>query len=495
MNSIRQLRLYRYFTMKTILPVVFMAFLSTAYSQYELDALRFSRLNPSGTARYTSMGGAMGALGGDFSVISTNPAGLGLFRHSQVTVSPSLYVGTTASDYEGNRFKDDRFNFNLGNLGLLFKIRYNKTKTKGIQFLNLAIGYNRINNFNSSLYFQAENDQHSLAEVFKNNAQGVMPGSLDPFTELLAFNTYLIDTAGGPANYFSNGPYPGENKVHSLQITRKGSGGEFTLGAGLNISNMFFLGASVAVTQLLYDETATYSENDAFSDIPVFNSFQYVERYRVSGTGINLKAGAIVKPVDWFRIGVAIHTPTWYGLDETYSNSLRTNLDFGSFSASSPSGAFEYNLNAPWRFNASLGFVILKYGMIGAEYELVDYSDAALRPSSLFFVGPNAFIDSVYVTTHSFKVGGEFRWDPFRIRAGYAMYMNPFNGNSGLDATMQYISGGVGYRSKKWFSLDLAYIAGISNGRQMINRNFAGLEPAQISNLNHNFVITFGVTF
>ena len=37
-----------------------------------------------GTARYVGMGGATDALGADISTISTNPAGIGLFRHSKV---------------------------------------------------------------------------------------------------------------------------------------------------------------------------------------------------------------------------------------------------------------------------------------------------------------------------------------------------------------------------------------------------------------------------
>ena len=64
--------------MAVILPVA-------AQDTYESARLLGSDLN--GTARYVGMGGAMDALGADLSTISTNPAGIGLFRHSHASIS------------------------------------------------------------------------------------------------------------------------------------------------------------------------------------------------------------------------------------------------------------------------------------------------------------------------------------------------------------------------------------------------------------------------
>ena len=66
--------------MAVILPVA-------AQDTYESARLLGSDLN--GTARYVGMGGAMDALGADLSTISTNPAGIGLFRHSHASISLS----------------------------------------------------------------------------------------------------------------------------------------------------------------------------------------------------------------------------------------------------------------------------------------------------------------------------------------------------------------------------------------------------------------------
>ena len=40
-----------------------------------------------GTARFMGAGGAMGALGADFGTLSTNPAGLAMFRLNMATSS------------------------------------------------------------------------------------------------------------------------------------------------------------------------------------------------------------------------------------------------------------------------------------------------------------------------------------------------------------------------------------------------------------------------
>ena len=50
-----------------------------------------------GTARFMSMGGAFTALGGDISTLSQNPAGIGVFRASEMSVTPQLnYINSTA---------------------------------------------------------------------------------------------------------------------------------------------------------------------------------------------------------------------------------------------------------------------------------------------------------------------------------------------------------------------------------------------------------------
>ena len=56
-------------------------------AQTHYDAVRNIGNELNGTARFVGMGGAMGALGADISVMGTNPAGIGLFRSNDVSLS------------------------------------------------------------------------------------------------------------------------------------------------------------------------------------------------------------------------------------------------------------------------------------------------------------------------------------------------------------------------------------------------------------------------
>lgn len=477
-------------------PVVFLNNLSQPlFAQYESEALKFSLLQQSGSARFIGMGGAMGALGSEFSCISNNPAGIGIYRSSELTISPSFYLASNHAKYNLEQFGDVKFNFNFGNIGLIFSRRTNRSQKNGLLFLNFAVGYNRINNFNKSLYFEGDDSQYTLADVMVQRSQGFTPSNLDPFSTQLAYNTWLTDTAGSLTNYESLGPNALLNKRMTRLINSRGSIGEVAFAGSANISNKFFIGANLSIATLTYKNTQVYEELDVNNIHPVFNSLAYTENLDVSGLGINLKLGLIYRPLNWFRVGASIHTPTWYNLNETYVNKMKTSLSFGNFTSNSPVGKFEYDLTAPWRFQASAGFIIKKYAAIGIEYELVDYSAINLRPATGFFSGPNAFIDSSYAITHNLRIGAEVRFDPFRIRGGYQYQMNPFNRNVGIDASVHHVSVGLGFRSKKWFSIDVAYVLSMGGGKQYINEEFPTLNPAIIKYWNHNTVFTIAIYF
>ena len=97
----------------------FLAILPDISAQTPNDALRYSQTTFGGTARSMGVGGAFGALGGDFSVASSNPAGLGIYQKSEVVFTPSLFVSNTETAYLGETKTDGRSNFNFNNLGIV----------------------------------------------------------------------------------------------------------------------------------------------------------------------------------------------------------------------------------------------------------------------------------------------------------------------------------------------------------------------------------------
>ena len=82
------------------------AFLSgTVYSasaQDVSDAMRYSYLTPQGTARSIGIGGAEGSVGGDMSSLDVNPAGIGIYRSSEITFTPSIKINGTTGQYLNN---------------------------------------------------------------------------------------------------------------------------------------------------------------------------------------------------------------------------------------------------------------------------------------------------------------------------------------------------------------------------------------------------------
>ena len=83
-----------------------------AQEAYEDGKIITSDLN--GTARYVGMGGALDALGADISTISTNPAGIGLFRHSMASLSAGLVIQQDAaksSFVDGTNVSFDQIGF------------------------------------------------------------------------------------------------------------------------------------------------------------------------------------------------------------------------------------------------------------------------------------------------------------------------------------------------------------------------------------------------
>ena len=161
-------------------------------AQTDADAFRYSGTSITGTARYTAMSGAFGALGGDFSVLSTNPAGIGIYRSSEISFTPSIFTATTKSTFSGNTSSANKTNFNFGNAGLILtnKIR---NEGDGWKSWSFGFGYNRQDNYNSYMRFEGKNQDNSMLDHFAEEAGSQNYSDLNSFYEYLAYYTYLIN--------------------------------------------------------------------------------------------------------------------------------------------------------------------------------------------------------------------------------------------------------------------------------------------------------------
>ncbi len=208
------------------------------YAQSYIDALRFSQYQYIGTARSQAMGGAFGALGGDFSAISLNPGGLGVYRSNEFAISTAFNSITTDSKYLGTSRSEVKYNFNIPHIGMVYN--FNTGNDEGFLSYNIAFGMNQLNQFHTNQIIEGVNNDENLIDFFENNANrnNVSPENLDPYWEALAFDSYLMDIDSITGNYVSNF-IPPVNQIKSLKTT--GNTREYLFGFGTNYNNKLYL--------------------------------------------------------------------------------------------------------------------------------------------------------------------------------------------------------------------------------------------------------------
>ncbi|MCD4735905.1 MAG: hypothetical protein K8R53_07660, partial [Bacteroidales bacterium] len=241
--------------------------ISSGYSQNEVDALRYSRTVFGGTARYMGMSGAFGSVGADFSILSTNPAGLGLFKKSEFSFTPAFYNGSTNSEFYGTSRNDSKNNFNMSNVGLVM-VNNISEKGKGLRYWQFAFGLNRLQNYNNRMIIEGYNTDNSLVDSYVDLANGIPYFDIEDdlsgyyaYDLNMAWYTYLIDTIPGKVDeYF--GALQAGNILQRKDITSWGSMNEMVFSVGANISDRVYLGSTIGFPFIRYFEESTYIEED-----------------------------------------------------------------------------------------------------------------------------------------------------------------------------------------------------------------------------------------
>jgi len=487
---------------KLIISILFMLLINNQLSSQNVsDALRYSRIFYGGTARFQGMGGAFGALGSDFSVIATNPAGLGIYKSSEISVTPSVSINPSSSEFDGQIGTDTKTVFALGNFGFVFTIKPSKkNKTGGFQNFNIGFGMNRQNDYNTRLFMHGANNSSSMMTDWVNilNNQFLSPDDINqkyPFDIALATNAnliYLDDTLN--RKYANDAPNGG---VYQQKfVTTWGSINEFDFSFGANFEDKLYFGATIGIPTIRYYEESQYEEFDNGDTIPYFKYLSYYQSLETHGTGINFKAGVIYRPANWIRIGASIHTPTYYGnMKDSWASDMFASFDsLGSTPQYSPLGYYEYHMTTPFRAIGSLAFIIGQYGLVSAEYEYVNYNQA--RFSS--WEGENTFSDAndeiktSYKAPLNIRFGTEWKIQDFRLRGGFGYYGTPYQ--SGINAGERYVaSGGIGYRGKHLFA-DLTYVwSQTKQEYYFYDRNL--VSPSYNTLSTNTIMTTFGVRF
>lgn len=470
--------------MKRIILIAFVFAAFSAFAQNANEALRYSQLSYSGTARFSALSGAYGALGGDFSTLSQNPAGLGVYRRSEFTISPGMFSKNLNSDYFGENARESKTNLTFNNLGLVLSFGKG-LEEKTIRSVNMGFGFNRSNSYGGNLVVNGFNTQSSLLSEYLDEFKS---GDRSDYGSWLAWDSYLIDSVGGVPVAVVN-----KNISQSKNADYRGSSREGVFSLGANFEDKLFFGMTIGFPRVEYEETSFYTEEDTDVDHFDFNSFERTESLKTTGTGVNFKFGMIYKPVDFLRLGLAFHTPTRFDMHDVYNASMTSHFDSGETYSADPldgEGEYDYNLTTPMKVIGSAAVIVGSTGLLSADYEYIDYSTARYSPVDNYFMDVNNTISSEYTVAHNIRVGTEWNVSNVALRGGVNYSTSPYKNFTENGAVLGY-SAGIGLREKDFF-LDFAFAHNQMKDNYYIYSS-QYTDPAKMKYSGNQFVVTLGI--
>ena len=493
-----------------------------------------------GTARSMAMAGAFTSLGGDIAAMGINPAGLGMYRSNDVSITPMLSF-TSASNNAESWGSNSRNRFAMGNVGAVI----NLTEGNGsLLSINLGVGYNRVADFNYSYGYTSQSapslsPYRSIVDAFSRQMGqgGVFPegGALNYdystayyWGGALAYNAYLLDVGRDAAGeYWTSANSIGVNATtgHTVGMESKGSIGEYDLAIGMNFANKLYVGATLGIQSVNWKRQIYYGEDYIYTSTPVDSQgealaypasmMDYNQAVNISGVGVNLKLGVIYRPLPSLRIGVALHTPTYYSLERTYQAYMSSN--FNPSGDTTPSledlGHNAWEFASPTRFMAGISYSFSRFAVISVDYERDWYNGMrALNVPEGFDIPTYIYNDEFkdnFKGSNTLRVGAEIKPIKFMaLRAGYGIADGALRNNKELyynrplNHKTTCISAGVGFAIGAT-TIDVAYQS-ISNSMTdyMLYYavdgagNFDTASPTYSTKLKRNYVmLTWGYKF
>jgi long-subunit fatty acid transport protein len=487
-----------------------------SFAQGEIDALRLSGSDLQGTARGQAMGGAFGALGGDVTGILINPAGLGVYRSSEVNATMSFTSTNIETNWDGNVQSQDKFKFNFDNISY---VQYFPTGNENFRTINFGFSYNRLKNFDRKYSASATGLNSSLTDYIAQLTNGIdyrsmnSEGNYDPYNSgipwlsVLGWQGYFINDVSD--NTYS-GLFSDESTNPSLWISERGRIESYGFSLGTNISDILYLGATFSLTDISYHLNSSFDEEyERGGNIGLNN---YLE---TQGDGIQLKLGAIWRPIDALRLGIAYHSPAWYSLTDYYQG--KTYADYeknNNKEAATPDNAYtNYRFHSPESWVFSVAGILGTKAVVSMDYELKNYSGMYLDEdyTGNHYAETNKFMSEAFNNiTSTVRAGLEYRFTPqFSGRVGYSWMQRPYKEEyidelvvSGtvphytVEGDVSYFTAGIGYRFTPQFYLDATFAyRSQTDDLYAYPLVFNDSKPASLKNNTYKGLVTLGYKF
>lgn len=524
-----------------------------AMAQETYESANIATPDLNGTARYVGMGGAMEALGADISTINTNPAGIGLFRKSSVsmTLGPSSVKGDSQNASDQLFLKNSKNPMGFEQFGFVLS-----NKTSRDNYVNFAFNYNKSRNFNQILSAESDVRIASQNKVLAHKTGGLLANYREQHytqSDYLYVNT--LSTEIGSPEIFCNDA----DSLYFAQDT-KGYISNFNINVSGNHNDRVFWGITLGIYDVNYTHNQVYSEDliEYYSPTETGPAgiVTLTDERKITGQGFDLKAGIIFRPIETspLRVGFSIATPTFYELTssnytEIYNEAYTTKNDnrekkpigiHNYLVDNVPyyiSDEYDYKVFTPWRFGASLGYTIGNNIALGASYEYADYSSIDNRyitnrtyneyygydeSNSASDEVMNRHTERTLCGVSTLKLGAEYKPTAnLSLRAGYnyvsQMYEDNGMRNLGLDTDGCYFSSttnyvnwkatnrftlGAGYAFDN-FNIDVAYQHSSQKGDfypfetidRMVNGDTNIAPCVEVNNNRHQFLLTLAYKF
>lgn len=481
---------------------------STIHSQEIKDAMRYTQSELHGTARFTAMSGAFGALGGDLSAINVNPAGSAVFNNNQFATTMGNYDTKNESNYFRTSTSASESTFDLNQAGGVFVFKSGNPNNDWRKF-TMSINYERTNNYDNSLFSAGISPDYSAAEYFLSYANGV-PLELITNTNYanleygaqqayLGYYGFIINPDADldnnntyNSNVRSGGNYYQENSTYS-----NGYNGKLIFNSGLQYQDFLFLGLNLNSHFTDYvQNTNFYEANNNPQDINYrLKNLSFSNSLHTYGTGFSFQIGAIAKLTKEIRMGLAYESPTWYNLQDDLLQTVvavrSNNVNDMKADVVAPIGSvyLPYDLQTPGSITGSFAYIFGKTGLLSVDYRYKDYSQTEFSPESdPHLRDVNNAMNNALSVSNEVRVGAEYKINAFRLRGGYRFEGSPYK-DSVTIGDLNSFSAGLGY-SFGFVKLDLSYVNVHSTSyNQFFSQGFT--ERARIATYKNNFTMTF----
>ena len=428
--------------MKKILLILLLAYGLSPIAKSQ-DVQRFAQRSTMGSARYVGMGGAMTAIGGDPSAAMDNPAGLGLYRRSEISITIDETIDHTQQ--VGSNDVYQRTRFAAPQLSAIWAWG-NANKQRGLVFNNFMFSYHRLANFNRDIVVQGGgmgmvpticNITNDMGGVSEENLQNRPWDNVEiGWLSILGYEAYLIDpiekNQWQPAVHFTNG---------LLSISETGTSDQYTLSWAGNINNQWYIGIGLNVP------TINYTKHTSLQESNKSNSAELKSMFHVSGVGVSGSLGLIYRPIQALRIGASLQTPTVMNLSRQTTGDMYSTIAGQRYEILTPeSGVMDIKIASPLRSSVSIAGQIGNVGLLAVQYdnahskEMEDIHTLRIGAEAQAYRG--LFFNAGYVYESSFMREEEPKW-----LLGYNEIRTDMDYR--YTAATQYASAGIGYRCDK----------------------------------------------